>query len=251
MSDWNPRPDYSSQIRVDPNDDKRIYVVEYSYSDDGGKTFVHPRQSLHGDDRLVWIDPHDSKHLLKGDDGGLGVSYDRGVKWIYMTSLPVSQWYHVAVDMRKPYWVYGGLQDNGCWRGPECHVLLVRHHERRLDSYVRRADGFKTPRRSRRRHRPFIPSRSISDSSGTNSITNEERDIRPDNKRGAIQARRNMGGVGQAGAKEPELGKRNRPRPTGTVRSSCRPTTRKRSTRARIDCGKAPIAATAGRRSAT
>ena len=44
--------------------------------------------------------------------------FDRGLKWIYVTSLPVSQWYHVGVDMRTPYWVYGGLQDNGCWRGP-------------------------------------------------------------------------------------------------------------------------------------
>ena len=118
MSDWNPRPTYASQIRVDPNDDQRVYMVNYSYSDDGGKTFVSPRQSLHGDDRMVWIDPRDSKHVLKADDGGVGISYDRGNKWLYVTSLPVSQWYHVAVDMRKPYWVYGGLQDNGCWSGP-------------------------------------------------------------------------------------------------------------------------------------
>ncbi len=118
MGDWNPRPAYSSQIRVDPNDQSRIYEVQYSVSDDSGKTFVEPRQSLHGDDRVVWIDPRDSRHLIKGDDGGLGISYDRGVKWLYISSLPVSQFYHVSASTSSPYFVCGGLQDNGSWCGP-------------------------------------------------------------------------------------------------------------------------------------
>jgi photosystem II stability/assembly factor-like uncharacterized protein len=204
MSDWNPRPDYSSQIRVDPNDDKRVYVVEYSYSDDGGKTFVHPRQSLHGDDRLVWIDPHDSRHLLKGDDGGLGVSYDRGVKWIYVTSLPVSQWYHVAVDMRRPYWVYGGLQDNGCWRGPSATYYSSGIGN---DDWIRTCggDGFKSVA-DPDDNTTFYSESQYLGLVRNNSITNEERDIRPDAKQGAIQARRNWTVWGKPGAKEPELG---------------------------------------------
>ena len=72
----------------------------------------------HGDDRLVWVNPHDSRHVMKADDGSMGISYDRGLTWLMITNLPVSQWYHVNVDMRKPYWVYGGLQDNGSWMGP-------------------------------------------------------------------------------------------------------------------------------------
>lgn len=118
MSDWNPRPAYSSQIRVDPSDQSRIYMVQYSVSDDSGKTFVEPRQSLHGDDRVVWVDPKDSRHLIKGDDGGVGISYDRGVKWLYVSSLPVSQFYHVSASTSSPYFVCGGLQDNGSWCGP-------------------------------------------------------------------------------------------------------------------------------------
>lgn len=118
MSDWNPRPAYSSQIRVDPNDQSRIYMVQYSVSDDSGKTFVEPRQSLHGDDRVVWVDPRDSRHLIKGDDGGVGISYDRGTKWLYVASLPVSQFYHVSASTSSPYFVCGGLQDNGSWCGP-------------------------------------------------------------------------------------------------------------------------------------
>jgi photosystem II stability/assembly factor-like uncharacterized protein len=118
MGDWNPRPAYSSQIRVDPSDQRRIYMVAYSFSDDSGKTFKEPRQTLHGDDRVVWIDPKDSRHLIKGDDGGVGISYDRGIKWLYVSSLPVSQFYHVSVSTSSPYLVCGGLQDNGSWCGP-------------------------------------------------------------------------------------------------------------------------------------
>jgi len=118
MSDWNPRPAYSSQIRVDPSDQSRIYMMQYSVSDDSGKTFREPRQTLHGDDRTIWVDPKDSRHLVKADDGGVGISYDRGVKWLYVSSLPVSQFYHVSVSTTWPYFVCGGLQDNGSWCGP-------------------------------------------------------------------------------------------------------------------------------------
>ncbi len=118
MSDWNPRPAYSSQLRVDPNDQSRLYAMQWSVSDDSGKTWREPRQSLHGDDRMVWIDPRDSRHLIKADDGGVGISYDRGVKWLYVASLPMSQPYHVSVSTTSPYFICAGLQDNGSWCGP-------------------------------------------------------------------------------------------------------------------------------------
>ncbi len=118
MSDWNPRPAYSSQLRVDPSDQSRLYAMQWSVSDDSGKTWRSPRQSLHGDDRMVWVDPKDSRHLIKADDGGIGISYDRGVKWLFVTSLPVSQPYHVSVTSTSPYLVCAGLQDNGSWCGP-------------------------------------------------------------------------------------------------------------------------------------
>ncbi len=118
MSDWNPRPAYSSQIRVDPSDQSRLYQVQYSVSDDSGKTWREPRQTLHGDDRVVWVDPKDSRHLIKGDDGGVGISYDRGNKWLYVTTLPVSQFYRLSVSTGTPYLVCGGLQDNGSWCAP-------------------------------------------------------------------------------------------------------------------------------------
>jgi hypothetical protein len=119
MSDWNPRPMYASQILVDPSDDQRIYMENsFSWSDDGGKTFTSARQTLHGDDRFLWVNPNDSRHVVKADDGGLGISYDRAQTWLFITHLPISQFYRVSFDYRNPYWVYGGLQDNGSWAGP-------------------------------------------------------------------------------------------------------------------------------------
>ncbi len=136
MSDWNPRPMYASQILVDPNDDRRVYMVNsYSFSDDGGKTFTTPRQSLHGDDRLVWVNPRDSRHVMKADDGGLGISYDRGLRWLYIAHLPVSQFYRIDADMREPYWLCGGLQDNGSWCGPRRRLVPCRWRRRFLQPH--------------------------------------------------------------------------------------------------------------------
>ena len=205
MSDWNPRPMYASQIRVDPNDDRRIYMVNsFSFSDDGGKTFTVPRQSLHGDDRVVWIDPRDSRHLIKGDDGGVGISYDRGLKWLYVTSLPVSQFYRIDVDMRKPYWVYGGLQDNGSWAGPSATYFSSGVLN---EDWVRTGggDGF-VSRIDRTDNRTLYVNSQYLGLSRFDMVTHERQDIRPNQPRGFIAARRNWTTWGRPGAPEPELG---------------------------------------------
>jgi photosystem II stability/assembly factor-like uncharacterized protein len=121
LNDLCPRPFYFGQIRVDPHDVNRVYVLGISLhvSDDGGKTFrVNGAPNVHPDHHALWIDPRDSDHLVLGCDGGLNVSYDRGATWEHYRNLPLGQFYAVAVDQRKPYRVYGGLQDNGSWRGP-------------------------------------------------------------------------------------------------------------------------------------
>jgi hypothetical protein len=66
----------------------------------------------------MWIDPANPDHLVVGGDGGLGISQNRGKTARFVANLPLAQFYHVAVDMQQPYNVYGGLQDNGSWRGP-------------------------------------------------------------------------------------------------------------------------------------
>ena len=118
MGDWNPRPAYSSKLLVDPSDERRLYQVQYSVSDDSGHTWREPKQTLHGDDRIIWVNPKDSRHVVKGDDGGFGISHDRGVHWLYQRNLPVGQFYHVGVDNSVPFRVCGGMQDNNNWCGP-------------------------------------------------------------------------------------------------------------------------------------
>ncbi|MFO7768484.1 MAG: hypothetical protein R6W82_05970 [bacterium] len=204
MSDWNPRPMYASQILVDPNDDQRIYMVNsYSFSDDGGKTFTRPRQSLHGDDRIVWVDPGDSRHVLKGDDGGLGISWDRGLTWLYATNLPVSQYYRVSVDMRDPYWVYGGLQDNGSWMGPNA---TYRREGVLNEDWIRTGggDGFVNLTDPRDDETLYTESQYLG-LSRLDTRTRQRQSIRPGDPTGAIGARRNWEAWGP-GLPEPELG---------------------------------------------
>jgi photosystem II stability/assembly factor-like uncharacterized protein len=120
----NPRPMYFSQVRVDPNNDKYVYVLGIGLyrSEDGGKTFKTDDGNYHPDQHALWIDPHDSRHMLLGTDGGYYVTYDRMARWQYLNNMAIGQFYHVAVDSRRPYRVYGGLQDNGSWGGPS-HTL--------------------------------------------------------------------------------------------------------------------------------
>jgi photosystem II stability/assembly factor-like uncharacterized protein len=121
VNDLCPRPFYYGQVRVDPTDSNRIYVlgVRMYASADGGKTFRDDAApGIHGDHHALWIDPRDGDHMVAGSDGGLGISVDRGRTWERLRNLPIAQFYGLAVDMSKPYRVYGGLQDNGSWAGP-------------------------------------------------------------------------------------------------------------------------------------
>jgi photosystem II stability/assembly factor-like uncharacterized protein len=121
MSDTNPRPSYYSQVRIDPNNDLRIWTLGASmfYSEDGGKTFSTQRvQKIHGDFHAMWIDPADSNHMITGSDGGIHWSYDAGKTWDFINTLAIGQFYEVSLSNEKPYHICGGLQDNGSWCGP-------------------------------------------------------------------------------------------------------------------------------------
>lgn len=120
------RPFYYSEIYVDPQNENRIFTV-FTYvnvSEDGGKSFdeLMPAygvsNGVHPDHHAWWIHPKDGSFMIDGNDGGLNITRDGGQSWRFVGNIPVGQFYHVAVDNEFPYNVYGGMQDNGSWRGP-------------------------------------------------------------------------------------------------------------------------------------
>lgn len=120
----DPRPFYFSTPLIDPNNLKTIYVcgMNLHRSDDGGAkwTSVAPN-TIHADHHALWVDPKDSNHIITGCDGGIYQSRDRGLTWQHCNQLPIGQFYAVSYDGQIPYWVYGGLQDNGAWALPTQH----------------------------------------------------------------------------------------------------------------------------------
>ena len=116
------RPFYYQEIYVDPKNENRIYDVHstITYSEDGGKSFstLIPYSGIHPDHHAWWINPEDPNLIIEGNDGGIGISRDRGKNWIFDEKLPAGQFYHVNVDNEIPYNVMGGMQDNGSWHGP-------------------------------------------------------------------------------------------------------------------------------------
>ncbi len=125
-NDIGNRPFYYSEIYVDPQNENRVYSI-FTYvnvSEDGGKSFKQLMPAygvdngVHPDHHAWWIHPKDGSFMIDGNDGGLNITYDGGKTWRFIGNLPVAQFYHIAVDNEFPYNVYGGMQDNGSWRGP-------------------------------------------------------------------------------------------------------------------------------------
>jgi len=121
------RPFYYTLLDVDPQDSDTVYNVESRVrrSIDGGKNFDYisaidccaPSTTVHIDTHAWWINPTDPKHMISGNDGGIAITRDGGDTWRFVENLPLAQFYHVAADDAHPYHVFGGLQDNGSWRG--------------------------------------------------------------------------------------------------------------------------------------
>lgn len=119
-SNENGRPMYFSQIRVDPTNADIVYVVDQRVykSTDGAREFELLEGYGHVDQHALWINPNDGDHLMIGNDGSVDISYDQGEEWESLRTWAVGQPYHASVDMRRPYYVCTGLQDNGTWCGP-------------------------------------------------------------------------------------------------------------------------------------
>jgi photosystem II stability/assembly factor-like uncharacterized protein len=180
LSTQNNRPMYYSQIRVDPSDPQRVYSggSNFFVSEDGGRTFSsRAGAGVHSDHHAIWIDPNNSDNLLLAGDGGVSMTFDRTASWRQLRNMVISQFYEIGVDMRDPYYVCGGLQDNGSWCGPSQTLSSLGIRNR--DWYnVGSGDGFYV------RIDPEDSSVLFSESQGgninrRNLITGESQRIRP------------------------------------------------------------------------
>ena len=107
-----------SQIRVDPVDEDKIYVMGLylNVSEDGGKTF-HELPGMHMDHHGLWIDPENTDYLVNVNDGGVAISYDGKNFRTFYDNLPLVQFFNVGIDMSEPFYVYGSIQDHGSFKG--------------------------------------------------------------------------------------------------------------------------------------
>lgn len=123
---------YFGRVYVSPSNPAEVFVlgVVLAYSENGGLSFKKTADdNVHADHHVLWINPSNSSHLINGNDGGLNISYDKGRNWIKCNSPAVGQFYSVAADENEPYQVYGGLQDNGVWKGPRNYLSGTSWHQ--------------------------------------------------------------------------------------------------------------------------
>lgn len=123
---------YFANITVDPTDENNIYIggVPLLISNNGGESFeMISKENVHADHHVTWVNPKNANHIINGNDGGVNISYDKGEHWIKCNNQAVSQLYAVNVDYNENYNVYGGMQDNGVWKGPGNYSHDVLWHQ--------------------------------------------------------------------------------------------------------------------------
>jgi photosystem II stability/assembly factor-like uncharacterized protein len=115
------RQPYYTRMAVSTDNENEAYFLCAGYSKtlDGGMTTsdLGPDGSPGGDNHDMWIDPANAGRMAVANDGGISISTTRGRTW-FRIQLPIAQMYHVTVDNRIPYYVYGNKQDGPSYRGP-------------------------------------------------------------------------------------------------------------------------------------
>jgi photosystem II stability/assembly factor-like uncharacterized protein len=135
---------YFGVVTVNPKDENHVFIagVPLLQSYNGGGSFTFSGgDNVHVDHHYIWVNPDNPLHLINGNDGGVNISYDGGNHWTKCNSPAVGQFYTIAVDNQKYYNVYGGLQDNGVWKGPNNYSYSNSWHQEGKYPYERIAGG--------------------------------------------------------------------------------------------------------------
>ena len=115
-------PHYYQELVASPHEFDKIYLmnVRVLVSDDGGKNFYQMKESQkHSDNHSLTFKENDPNYMLIGTDGGIYESFDNSKNWKYVSNLPLTQFYKLAVDDAEPFYnIYGGTQDNNTQGGP-------------------------------------------------------------------------------------------------------------------------------------
>ena len=116
------RTHYYFRVAVAPDNENETYFLTAAFTTslDGGETTRTGggfAGSPGGDNHDIWIDPTDSNRMAVANDAGVSLSVTHGRTW-QRIQLPIAQIYHVTVDDRIPYYVYGNKQDGPSYRGP-------------------------------------------------------------------------------------------------------------------------------------
>ncbi len=116
------RPFYYHEFYVDPSNENHLIYLHSTVTEsiDGGSTWTTllPYYGVHPDHHALWWSKSNPNFIIDGNDGGLNISRDGGRNWQFAENLPLGQFYHINYDMQLPYNIYGGMQDNGTWKGP-------------------------------------------------------------------------------------------------------------------------------------
>ncbi len=174
---------YFGKVFVSPVNDKKVFLtgVDLLMSKDGGKTFNSiDGDNVHSDHHVVWVDPNKDNHIFNGNDGGLNISYDDGKHWFKANTPAVGQFYNIAVDMAKPYNVFGGLQDNGTWYGSSNTIENFRWYDNGDNPYksINGGDGMQV-QVDWRDNKTVISGSQFGNYSRLNLTTKERKMVRP------------------------------------------------------------------------
>jgi photosystem II stability/assembly factor-like uncharacterized protein len=120
-------PHYYQELYASPHHEGKLFLMNnyVLVSDDHGKNFSRMNvRNMHVDCHAMAFKPSDPNYVIFGSDGGLYESFDLTKSWKFVSNLPITQYFKVAVDDSKPFYkIYGGTQDNGSHGGPSRTVF--------------------------------------------------------------------------------------------------------------------------------